>query len=189
MSNYICPCCGAKYEIKSPGTYQCECGKEFTITAAQTPKKNICPFCKSELHPEAVKCSHCGEWLSGEAPQSKTLYLIIGIFFGPIAEFIIGNYLTGILLSIFYYGSVALWLSAVSSGAHDAGAVALFPGIMVVIYLMVLFTTKVGVEKEIYIQQQKGKKSSLIAPLIFAVILILAVSAIAIYQIILHPQP
>ena len=102
MSNYICPCCGAKYEIKAPGTYQCECGKEFTITPAQTPKKNICPFCKSELHPEAVKCSHCGEWLSQNGPpKSKGTYLLLAFFFGPLAEFYLGNFIGGLILLIF----------------------------------------------------------------------------------------
>ena len=29
MSNFICPCCGRKYDIAQSGDYQCECGKEF----------------------------------------------------------------------------------------------------------------------------------------------------------------
>ena len=29
MHNYICPSCGAKYEIEQSGSYECQCGREF----------------------------------------------------------------------------------------------------------------------------------------------------------------
>lgn len=49
MSNYICPCCGAKYNITESGDYQCECGKEFHFEAKNNKMKKgfsvLLPIC------------------------------------------------------------------------------------------------------------------------------------------------
>lgn len=33
-----------------------------------------CPYCAEEIKPDALKCKHCGEWLSGPSAISPTAH-------------------------------------------------------------------------------------------------------------------
>ena len=160
MHNYICPSCGKQFEIKRSGTFQCTCGREFSFqvkSESPAPESNICPYCKSPLAPGAVKCAHCGEWISESASKSKTTYILLAILFGPIAEFYLGNYILGLAFMFFYYGAATLFAMAAGSGkSDDAGIMGCILVVIIAFYWFNVFFTKVGPEAAAQEAKKKG---------------------------------
>lgn len=152
MSNYICPCCGKKYDIKLTGDYECSCGKEFHFEVKNAPAatEQICPFCKSHIPADALKCAHCGEWLAGKAPKSSTIYLLLAFFFGPWAEFYLDHIISGAILIMINLGLLAL-------GAVHPGAFLLAGAFQFIYFIYACF---VDVNPAPVNPAQQNKKSS-----------------------------
>ena len=82
---FSCDKCGQPLKIDAAGagqSAQCpKCGQLLTVPAATSnpgstpvpssiPAKKKCPYCAEEILTDAIKCKHCGEFLSGKTAQA-----------------------------------------------------------------------------------------------------------------------
>jgi hypothetical protein len=52
-----------------------------------TIEKNICPYCKEEIRPAAVKCKHCGSTLEEKSNKGNIGFAIASLILGIISLF------------------------------------------------------------------------------------------------------
>lgn len=63
----LCPKCGKTLSGTRESCIYCGAIiKKAEIVDGRIPKRE-CPYCAEEIHDEAIKCKHCGEWLEKDA--------------------------------------------------------------------------------------------------------------------------
>ena len=66
---YKCDKCGAEYELTAEHIgvrLQCQCGREFTVSAGAAPAAEPVPV--STVNPNLIPCPDCGSMVSKKAP-------------------------------------------------------------------------------------------------------------------------
>jgi len=91
--DYLCPAC---VRIRRSG------GRSPTHVVEDNVHR--CPYCREEIQPDAVKCKHCGEYLTpelrlsqgGSAPQkSNAAAGFLALILGPVGLWYKGNWAAG----------------------------------------------------------------------------------------------